>query len=182
MSTTFLRSSTYGAMKSCSYIVAEPIAAHVERPADAMSAPVVANRLRDRQDVRFVERPRERRAPVSARAEADLLRGLSWVRLADVIFLYELLRIDQQLFRCRLAGERGKCHGNAPLGDRAGPGVPDLGRIFGDGAVAGEPARCGHVQDCLMCPSVPVAVESNQSPVGLEIGAQGCEVHVVVAA
>src|SRR6266481_8745227 len=93
------------------------IAAHVERPADAVSAPVVANRLRKRQDVRFVERPRERRAPVSARTEADLLRGLSWVRLADVIFPYELLRIDQYLFRCRLAGERGKCHGNALLGD-----------------------------------------------------------------
>jgi len=31
-------------------------------------------------------------------------------------------------------------------------------------------------------PSVRVAVESNQSPVGLEIGAQVCEVHVVVTA
>src|SRR5438105_9074162 len=67
------------------------IAAHVERPADAMRAPVVANRLRDRQDVRLVERPRERRAPVSARAEADLLRALSWLRLADVIIPYGAL-------------------------------------------------------------------------------------------
>src|SRR3979490_1090437 len=68
------------------------------------------------------------------------------------------------------------------LSHRASLSVPDLSCVFGDGAVAGEPAGRCYVQDRLMRPSVPISVKLENSSVGLEVGTQVCKVHVVVAA
>ena len=48
--------------------------AEEQRAVDALRAPVFADRLRDREDVPFVEAARERGAAVSRRAEGDALR------------------------------------------------------------------------------------------------------------
>src|SRR4029450_10295963 len=61
------------------------VLAHVERPLDALAAPVVADGLRDRRDVGLGERAVERRAPVSAGAEADELGRIARVRLSLVV-------------------------------------------------------------------------------------------------
>src|SRR4029450_1174171 len=61
------------------------VLAHVERPLDAVAAPVVADGLRDRRDVGLGEGAVERRAPVSAGAEADELGRIARVRLPLVV-------------------------------------------------------------------------------------------------
>jgi hypothetical protein len=48
----------------------------IERPVDALACSVIADRLRDCQHVRFVERAGQRRAAVAARAEAHALRRI----------------------------------------------------------------------------------------------------------
>src|SRR5436309_14837947 len=65
---------------------------------------------------------------------------------------------------------------------RARLGVPDLGRVLGDGAIAGELARPGDVEDGLACPPLLVRVELEEPPVGLQVGAQVGQVHIMVAA
>ena len=59
--------------------------------------------------------------------------------------------------------------------------VPDVGRVLGDGAVAGELARAGHIQDGLARPGVRVGIQLDQPLVRLQVGLQVRQVHVVVA-
>ena len=82
------------------------VLAHVERAVDALAAPVFADRLGDREDVRFVERAAQRRAAVSAGAEAHDLLGILDVGHALEVFALEPGGIDQQFLRRRLSGER----------------------------------------------------------------------------
>ena len=80
--------------------------AHVKRAIGCLRAPIIANGLGDREDVRLGERAVEGRSPVPAGAEADSLRGMIKIRPAFEILLFEAGQIDQHLLRCRLAGER----------------------------------------------------------------------------
>ena len=82
------------------------ILAHVERAIRAVSAPVVANGLRDGQNVRFGEGAAKRRASVSAGSEADHLVGIAQIRPALKILALKPGEVDQHLFRRGLARER----------------------------------------------------------------------------
>src|SRR2546422_7854115 len=68
------------------------------------------------------------------------------------------------------------------LRHRARLDVPDVSRVLGDRAVARELPGAGHVQDCPTRPSVRVRIEPAELRVGLEIGNEIREMHVVVAA
>ena len=70
------------------------------------AAAVVADRLRDGEDVRLVERARERRAAVAAGAEAHALRGILQLGLALEIGALERGEVHQHLAGRGLAGER----------------------------------------------------------------------------
>src|SRR2546427_10145659 len=77
------------------------------------------------------------------------------------------------LVSCTMAG---------PLRHRARLDVPDVSRVLGDRAVARELPGAGYVQDCPTRPSVRVRIEPAELRVGLEIGNEIREMHVVVAA
>jgi hypothetical protein len=81
-----------------------------ERPADAAAPAVVADGLRDRQDVRLVERAAERRAPVAARAETDPLRAVRRVGRPRRVLHPQAIQIDEKVGRRGLAGERMDGH------------------------------------------------------------------------
>ena len=127
------------------------ILAQEERPVDPLRrrysqiAWVIARMCASLNDARSGE-PRWPLVP-----KLTLCVGSAASGLRRVVLPLDLQRIDQHPFRCRLAGERGKCHGTPGLSDGAG----------------------------LVCPGFRFAVEIHQSPVGLEIGVQVCEVHVV---
>ena len=72
----------------------------------AWVATVVADRLSDRQDVGFGEGAAQRRAAVSAGAEADELVGVSYVGPALVILALEPGGVDEYLLRGGLSRER----------------------------------------------------------------------------
>src|SRR5262245_39182572 len=59
--------------------------------------------------------------------------------------------------------------------------VPDGGRVLGDGAVAGELSRAGHIHNGLARPGVRVGVQLDQPPVRVQVGLEVRQVHVVVA-
>lgn len=65
---------------------------------------------------------------------------------------------------------------------RAGFGVPDVAGVFEDGAVAGEFAGAGDVEDGFADPVVGFLVELADAGVGLGIGGEVGEVHVEIAA
>src|SRR5215510_9367155 len=88
---------------------------------------VVANRLRDGEDVRFVERPPQRGASVSARSEYDLLCPIAGVDRPLVVFASKRLGIDELIGRRRLARVRMNRHG-WPGGDHLSAGAS--GRTF----------------------------------------------------
>src|SRR5207247_7677405 len=90
---------------------------HVERAVDALTTAVVADRLRDRRDMRLGERAPERRAAMAARAEADDLRGVVHLRPALVVFPLEPDQIDQHGRRRWLASQRGNRGGLFHVGD-----------------------------------------------------------------
>src|SRR5262249_55858762 len=73
------------------------------------TAAVVANRLRDRKDVRLHERSTQRRPAVSARAEADPLYRIADVRHALEVLALEPRDVNQQLRRRGKAGQ-GRNH------------------------------------------------------------------------
>ena len=66
---------------------------------------VFADRLGDRQDVRLVERATQRRASMAAGAETHPLCAITDIRLARVVFLAQLIDIDEELLRSGLAGQ-----------------------------------------------------------------------------
>ena len=60
-------------------------------------------------------------------------------------------------------------------------GVPNLPGILGNGAVAGEPARCGNVQNHLACPCRLVGIQFPQPLMGLGVTGEVGQMPVVVA-
>ena len=61
------------------------VLAHAKRAVNALAAPVIADSLRDGQDVRFGKGAAQGGAPVPGRAEADQLLAVANIRLALVI-------------------------------------------------------------------------------------------------
>ena len=70
------------------------IAAEVQRARDALPCAVLADGLRRRQDVRFVEAAVLRRAAVPAGPERHLLLGVLGIRTHAVVGSEQLFRID----------------------------------------------------------------------------------------
>ena len=66
-------------------------------PAIFLACPVFADGLRDGEDVGFREGAVQRRAAMSAGAEADQLIGIGGVRLVIEIIAFELGDIDEDL-------------------------------------------------------------------------------------
>jgi hypothetical protein len=66
------------------------ILAHVERAVDVMPSAVVANGLRNGEDVRLIECAEQRRAAMAARAEADQLARVGQIGFPLVIFTFKL--------------------------------------------------------------------------------------------
>ena len=75
------------------------ILADEERTSDVLADSVLADGLSDRQDVRLVERAAERRALVTAGAEADALGAIGKVRLTRVVLLLKPIDIDEKVPR-----------------------------------------------------------------------------------
>src|SRR5262249_26791302 len=82
------------------------IFAHIKRAVAAMSNSVIADGLSNCKNVRLGERPRERRAPVSARPERHELFPIQEVRTALKIFVLESSEVDQHLFWRSAASQR----------------------------------------------------------------------------
>ena len=82
------------------------VLAHVQRPVRTLRAPIVADSLRDGQNVGFGKRSVQRRAAMSAGAEDDQLVRIVGVRMILVVLAFQPREIDQQLFRRGLACKR----------------------------------------------------------------------------
>ena len=65
------------------------------RPVDSVRGAILADGLRDRENVRFVESIRERCAAVAGRAECDTLGSFRRIRPAGIISRDELRNIGQ---------------------------------------------------------------------------------------
>ncbi len=87
------------------------VAAEEERAVDAGRAAVVDDCLGRREDVRLVEGPGERGAPVPARAEGDLLVDVVGVGLDRVVGGDDVADVDEVLGQCGLARSVGCAHG-----------------------------------------------------------------------
>src|SRR5215813_3653799 len=64
--------------------------------------------------------------------------------------------------------------------NRARLDLPNLFGVLGNGTIARELPRAGHVQDCLARPRVRVGVELAEAAIRLEIRSQIGEVQIVV--
>src|SRR5262249_10961025 len=91
------------------------VLAHVEGTGRALSAPVIADGLSDGEDVGLRERATQRRAPVSAGAEADQLVRVTHVGPAFEVFSFEPIQVDQYLFRSWLPCKGGNRHEALPF-------------------------------------------------------------------
>src|SRR5580692_1485664 len=87
---------------------------HIERAVDTLFAAVFADRLGNCEDVRFVKCAAERRATMSAGAEADQLVWILQVGTPVKIFLMEASHIYQQLLRRRFSCQRRKVRFTCP--------------------------------------------------------------------
>ena len=150
------------------------VLSHVERAVDPLGAAVVADGLGDGQDMGLGERAAKRGAPVPAGAEADQLVRVAQVGLAVVVLPFQPAHVHQHLLRSRLACQWRDSHGlfSPLLGEylsssrcflalrhRTRLHVPDVRRVLGDGAIAGELSGAGHVQDRLARPSLRILVQ-----------------------
>ena len=88
------------------------IHSQVERPMDPVCRSPLADRLRHREDVRFVEGALERRTPMARRAEGHALRGIRGVGAYREIGRNEPGNVDELVEWGRRAGERMNRHGN----------------------------------------------------------------------
>src|SRR5262249_1855660 len=84
---------------------------HVQGTVDSFPLAIVADRLRDRENVRLRERPPEWRAAVAARAEGNQLVGVVNVRRPRVVFAFEPGWVNEQFGGGWFAGQRGCGHG-----------------------------------------------------------------------
>jgi len=78
----------------------------MQRAGNVLRAAVIANRLRNRQNVRLGERAVQRRAAMPARAEADELVCVARVGRALVVIAFEPRQIHEQIFRRGFSSER----------------------------------------------------------------------------
>src|SRR5271166_5856089 len=88
-------------------------------------------------------------------------------------------RTEPGMLLSRLAEARGM---RPLLGHRAGFGVPDLGGILRNRAVARKFPGGGDVKDCPARPFLAIGIQCSQPVIGLHIGLQIRQVHVVIAA
>src|SRR5260370_41013080 len=80
------------------------------------------------------------------------------------------------------AGFRMKCpFASSFLWDRARFRGPDLGRVLGDGAIAGELPGAGDIQNRFVRPRIALCVEFAKPLIRIEVRFEVGEVHVVVA-
>ena len=79
-------------------------------PSMPFASPVIADRLRDRENVRFVERAVQRRPAVAARAKADELLRIIDIRLPLVISPLQRLPDRLTTLWRRLAGQGMEGH------------------------------------------------------------------------
>ena len=96
-----------GALRGCRERVG--VFPHVERTVGSLLSTVVADRLGDRQNVRFGECAVEGRAAVSAGAETDELVGILQIGMALEIRRLQASYVDQHLLGSGLACEWGNC-------------------------------------------------------------------------
>ena len=81
------------------------VLAHEERPADFVRAAIFANRLGDREDMRFGEGVVQARAAMAARAEAHELIRIGEIGSTVVEIGLQSAHIDQELIRSGVASE-----------------------------------------------------------------------------
>ena len=81
------------------------ILAHIEGALSSLSFAVVADRLRDRENVSFGKRTAQRLAAMTAGPEDDKLLGVVEIGPSLEIFPFETGDIDQHIFGRRLASE-----------------------------------------------------------------------------
>src|SRR5271166_303790 len=79
---------------------------HIERAVGSLPSPVVADRLGNREDVRFGEGAVEGRATMAACTEDDHLVGIAQVRTAFEVLLLKECYIYEHFLRSRFACER----------------------------------------------------------------------------
>jgi hypothetical protein len=88
------------------------ILADVERAGNSFAFAILTDGLRGRENVRLGERPIKRRAAMPARAEADKLVHVRYVRPLLIIIAFEFRDIDQQICGSGFAGQRIQSHGH----------------------------------------------------------------------
>ena len=82
------------------------VLAHLQRAADVLAPAVIANGLRDGENMRLGERAVRRRAAMSAGAEADQLVRVAEIRPPLVIIAFEPRQIHEHFLGGRFAGQR----------------------------------------------------------------------------
>ena len=101
------------------------VLAQKQRAVDALARAVLADGLRDGEDVGLVEAAAQGRAAMAAGAEAHELRGVVSVGLSGVVLALEVSEVHQEFTRRGVAGERGE---RVSFGSRHGRrGEPNTG-------------------------------------------------------
>ena len=80
------------------------IFSHEERASHPLVVPILANGLRNGQNVGFGEGRIRARAPMAACAEAHKLVGVGNIGFCSVERLFEFVDVNQEFFGGRLAG------------------------------------------------------------------------------
>src|SRR5436190_11192847 len=88
---------------------------HIQRAVGALTLPIVANGLGDRQNVRLGKRTAQRRAAMPTGTEADRLGWICRVGAALVILALKLRQIDEHFLGSWLASQWRNCHVSYPL-------------------------------------------------------------------
>ena len=78
---------------------------HIQGSIDSLLTTVITDRLRNCQDMRFVERAVKRRAAVSAGAESNQLRAIAYIGLAVEVLFIQARHIDQHFLGRRFSRE-----------------------------------------------------------------------------
>ncbi len=79
--------------------------AHEKRTVDSPADPIVTDRLGGGEDVVLREGALLGSSAMPARAEMHPLLWVAQIRMTRVVAIDELVHVDQQLGRCRLAGQ-----------------------------------------------------------------------------
>lgn len=99
------------------------VPADEQRAGNAVGGAVLDDGLGDRQDVRLVERPIERRPAVARRAECHLLGDVAGIGLNRVIGRHQVGQIDKVFGLGRLTGARVGHHGYQFCPSPSAPGL-----------------------------------------------------------